>query len=342
MSGDKGMTMANARHALNFVQRELLGVLRIGFGLIWCINIWFDLHTQHLDHYLNGYQSAMQSGPHWLAPWLGSVIGAFQAIGPHTAAVISVVVEALIALSLLTGWWGRAGSWLGLAYSLFMFSTVNTFGAPLVVGYTDPGPWPPYIIAFVFIIETQAWQTLRFGVAQSHGKASRAVAQDNGARVARFLFGLLWAFEAYWKWHPYFIGHFLTYLTPAAQGQPVWIAAYIDAVIAMVGVVGGTVFGVLTAIVETLIAASLLSGRALRYGLVLGALWSIGIWTTAEGWGGPYGHGFSSSPMPGDIFGNAINYAYIFLFLMAVYGPWKRSAQHETSQSIEGSPENTA
>ncbi|MEJ2376448.1 MAG: hypothetical protein P8Y71_13875 [Pseudolabrys sp.] len=330
--------MPNAKHVLSFVQRELLGVLRIGFGLIWCINIWFDLHAQHLDHYLSGYQSAMQSGPHWLAPWLGSVIGAFQAIGPHTAAVISVVVEALIALSLLTGWWGRAGGWLGLVYSLFMFSTVTTLGAPFSLGYTDPGPWPPYIIAFVFILETQAWRGLRLGSARDVNQGASPETHGNSAVVARILFGLLWAFEAYWKWHPYFIGHFLTYLTPAAQGQPAWIAAYIDAVIAVVGVVGGAVFGVFTAIVETLIAASLLSGRALRYGLVLGALWSVGIWTTAEGWGGPYGHGFSASPMPGDIFGNAINYAYIFLFLLAVYGPWGRAAQHETSYQAQERP----
>lgn len=319
--------MPSANENLTRQQHNVLGVLRIGFGLIWCINIWFHLQGPYLEHYAQQFHSATANGPHWLEPWLLTVTGAFQAVGSHTAAVISVFIEALIALSLITGWWGKAGGWLGLAYSLFMFSTVGTFGAPLATGYTDPGPWPPYIIAFVFIIETQAWQTLRLGHPENIDQGSSLGVQGDNAAVARVLFGALWAFEAFWKWHPYFIGHFLDYLTPAVKGQPAWIATYIGAVIAVVSTIGPAVIGVLTAIVETLIAASLLTGRALSYGLVLGVFWSLGIWTTAEGWGGPYGQGFSSSPMPGDIFGNAINYAYIFLFLIAVYAP-RRSVVH--------------
>lgn len=324
--------MSDTKVLSNLEQEKLTGLLRISFGLIWCINIWFHLQPQHLDHYLNQYQSAATNGPHWLAPWLNGIISIFQSIGPHAVAVIMVIIEILIAVSLITGWMGRAGAWLGLIYSLFMFSTVNTFGAPFSTGYTDPGPWPPYIIAFIFMIESRAWQFPP--VAGSPG--SRNIFQQDSdsspgdtVMVSRVLFGLLWAFEAFWKWHPYFIGHFLSYLSPAVKGQPGWIAAYIDAIIAMVKLIGANVFGVLTAIIETLIAASLLSRRFLRYGLTLGLIWSIGIWTTAEGWGGPYGHGFSSSPMPGDIFANAIIYALIFLFLIAAYGAWHNTGHKQ-------------
>jgi len=300
-------------------QHRMLGVLRIGLGLIWCLNIWFHLHGAHLDHYVQQYQVALKNGPQWLAPWLNQVIAAFEAIGPHNAAIISVIIEALIALSLLTGWWGRAGSWLGLLYSLFMFSTVNTFAAPVGgPGYTDPGPWPPYIIDFILILETQAWQVCRLGNAQSSH-----VSIPRQAPIALLIYGALWAFDAFWKWHPSFIGNFLSFLTPAVKGQPTWIAVYIEFVITVISAIGGTVFGVITAIIESLIALSLLTKSLLRYGLLLGVIWSLGIWTTAEGWGGPYGAGFSSTPMPGDILGNAINYAYIFLLLMAVYLPWK-------------------
>lgn len=300
------------------------GYLRIGFGLIWCINIWFHLHSQHLDHYLSQYQSAVTNGPHWLAGWLNSVIGMFQVIGPHAIAIIMLLIEILIAISLITGLLGRAGAWLGLVYSLFMFSTVNTLGAPFSIGYTDPGPWPPYIIAFIFIIESRAWRFPPRVLAGSD--SNNEIARENRDQIilTRVLFGLLWAFEAFWKWHPYFIGHFLSYLTPAVKGQPAWIAAYISAIIASVKLIGANVIGIITAIVETFIALSLLSGRLLQYGIALGVIWSLGIWTTAEGWGGPYTAGFSSSPMPGDIFGNAINYALIFLFLAATYGVWHR------------------
>lgn len=303
-------------------RRHTIGVLRVGFGLIWCINLWFHLRPSYLNHYLDAFHSAMQNGPLWLHPWLADVIALFQAVGPHTVAVISVAIEVFIALSLLTGWLGKAGGILGLVYSLFLFSTVGTLGAPFATGYTDPGPWPPYIIAFIFMLETRAWLGFRAAPRGDEADPSNDNAADS-ASVTLVLFGLLWAFEAYWKWHPYFIRHFLDFLKPAVKGQPAWIAAYINAVIVVIGAIGAPLFGVFTAVVETLIAIGLLTRVALRFALPLGALWSLGIWTTAEGWGGPYGAGFSSSPMPGDIFANGINYALVFLMLMAVYGGLK-------------------
>lgn len=310
------MTKAEATTAAN--QRQLIGLLRIAFGLVWVLNIWFHLHANYLDNYLTGYRSVLQHGPLWLHPWLGSVVAVFQALGPHNVALVSVAIECVIALSLITGWLGRVGAWLGLVYISFLWSTLGAFGGPLTAGYTDPGPCPPYIIAFVLILELRAWETVRLSgdVTGSEGPPSDA---RYSATTGRLLFGALWAFEAYWKWQPYFIHHFLGFLTPAANGQPAWIAAYIHAIAGLVNTVGPTFFGILTAIVETLIATSLLTGRALTYGLALGVLWSLGIWTTAEGWGGPYGAGFGSSAMPGDIFGNAINYAFVFLLLAAAY-----------------------
>ncbi len=292
-------------------QRRTLAVLRVVFGLIWVLNIWFHLHGAYLDHYLDGYRAAMQGQPGWLQGWIGTVSAGISGIGPRAVALASVALEAFVAFTLLTGRAGRAGAWTGLVYCAFMWSTVGGLGGPITPGYTDPGPWPPYLIGFVLILETRAWQFPR-------GEAATRWARDPVA-IGRLLFGALWAFEAYWKWHPAFLTGFLGYLVPAAHGQPAWIAAYIDAITDVVRMVGPLVVGVVTAVLETLIAASLLSGRLLRYGLVLGALWSMGIWTTAEGWGGPYGHGFSSSPMPGDIFGNAVNYALLFVFLVAVY-----------------------
>lgn len=314
--------MSETKQMFRNERENLTGYLRIVFGLIWCINIWFHLHPQHIEHYIKQYQAAATGGPHWLAPWLNSVIAVFQAIGPHAVAIIMVLIEIAIAVSLITGWLGRAGAWLGLLYSIFMFSTVNTFGAPLSVGYTDPGPWPPYIIAFIFIIESRAWRFNSLASAQGQLNNEAATQHTDKVVISRVLFGLLWAFEAFWKWHPYFINHFQGYLSPAIKGQPAWIAAYIGVILALVKLIGAKVFGVITAIVETLIAASLLSGRLMQYGLFLGLIWSLGIWTTAEGWGGPYGSGFSSSPMPGDIFANAINYALIFAFLISAYNYW--------------------
>lgn len=297
-----------------------IGYLRISLGLIWLVNLWFHFHAAYFNHYTSQYTSAIANGPHWAAGYLTGIIDSVQAIGPHAVVIATLLLESLITVSLLTGWLGRLFAWLGLAYSLFMFATVTTFGAPFPVGYTDPGPWSPYIVMFVFVLEAQAWQYAPNIFSAKHPRPDNTDADP--MKFTRWIFGLLWAFEAYWKWQPNFLFHFLDQLTPALQGQPAWIAAYIGLVIAGIKLIGPAIIGWLTAIVETLIAASLLTGKYMRYGLALGAFWSMGIWTTAEGWGGPYSHGFSGSPMPGDIFGNAINYALIFLAIAAATGVW--------------------
>jgi len=297
-------------------QRRLIGVLRVAFGLIWIVNIWFSVHGAYLHHFLAEFRSAAQGSPGWLQGWLGLAVTAVEGIGAHNAVLISVAAEVVIALTLLTGWWGRTGAWLGLLYCLFMWSTAGAFGGALAIGYTDPGPWPPYIVAFVVILELRAWEEVR----TPGGPSSRPAGTSDLTKppmIGQLLFGLLWAFEAYWKWQPYFLTHFTSYLLPAAAGQPAWIAGYIHDIIGFVKAVGPEMIGVITAVVETLIAVTLLTGRGLRYGLALGGVWSLAIWTTAEGWGGPYGPGFSSTAMSGDIFGNAINYAYVFALLGA-------------------------
>ena len=55
--------------------------------------------------------------------------------------------------------------------------------------------------------------------------------------------------------------------------------------------------------------------------LPIGLLYSFGLWTTAEGWGGPYGTGFTGNK--GDVLGTAIIYCLIFRYLMVVYPPFR-------------------
>ncbi|HEX7324128.1 MAG TPA: hypothetical protein VF292_02090 [Rhodanobacteraceae bacterium] len=76
-------------------------------------------------------------------------------------------------------------------------------------------------------------------------------------------------------------------------------------------------FAVISVIIEVVIACSLLSGRWLRVTLPLGLVFSLLIWTTAEGFGGPYGNG--TTGMPGNLFGTAIIYALLFAGLMLLY-----------------------
>ena len=116
------------------------------------------------------------------------------------------------------------------------------------------------------------------------------------------------------KWEPYFLTHFLDQLTPAIQGQPAWIAAYIGLVIVIVKAVGPLTVAVIVALLETALAVSLLTGRWMRVSVPVGFLYSLAVWTTAEGFGGPYSS--AGTGVRGDVLGNIVIYALIYLFLL--------------------------
>ncbi len=108
---------------------------------------------------------------------------------------------------------------------------------------------------------------------------------------------------------PGFVNNFTTYLNGAQDGQPWPIHHWIVFWINTVGV-DPTFFAYATAVGETAIAIALIVGAFSNLTAVVGILLSIVIWTTAEGFGGPYTAGST------DI-GAAIIYPLVFtgLFL---------------------------
>ncbi len=123
------------------------------------------------------------------------------------------------------------------------------------------------------------------------------------------VFGLVWAIDAWFKWQPDFINNFTDYLTGAQKDQPLlvhhWIGFWINVI-----KVDPHVFAYLVAIGETAVALGLLLGVFSNLTNLGGVLLSFVIWSTAEGFGGPYQAGST------DI-GAAIIYVLVFagLFL---------------------------
>ena len=128
-----------------------------------------------------------------------------------------------------------------------------------------------------------------------------------GMALLRIVFGLVWAIDAWFKWQPDFINSFTSYLTGSLGGQPVWIQVWINFWINIVKV-DPHVFAHLVAIGETAVAIGLLFGLFSNLTNIIGLLLSVVIWTTAEGFGGPYVAGSA------DI-GAAIIYALVFVGL---------------------------
>ncbi|HVC62787.1 MAG TPA: hypothetical protein VND19_20790 [Acetobacteraceae bacterium] len=287
------------------------------FGAIWLLNagfqfsawIWQPRQGEHgglpgvLTH-------TVSNAPGWLRPGVLAVQQAVGGIGPQWVALGMVAIALLLGLSLIFRFGLRAACWLGIAYSLVCWVTLGGLGYPYGGGQTDPGVFPAYAIAFVFVLSlVPAISRPRQAGFGPNDRPTTSV-----WTVARLLFGLLWAFDAALKWDPYFLTHFLDQLTPAVQGQPAWIAAYIGFVIAIVKIVGPMLVAVVVALVETAIALSLLTGWWLRLSVPLGFLYSLAVWTTGEGWGGPYSA--AGTGVRGDVLGNVLIYAVIFLFLL--------------------------
>lgn len=130
-----------------------------------------------------------------------------------------------------------------------------------------------------------------------------------GIGVLRIVFGLVWAVDAWFKWQPDFIHNFTDYLSGAQDGQPLLVHHWIGFWINVVGV-DPHLFAYLVAIGETAVALGLILGIFSNLTNVVGTLFALVIWSTAEGFGGPYKAGST------DI-GAAVIYVLVFagLFL---------------------------
>lgn len=125
-----------------------------------------------------------------------------------------------------------------------------------------------------------------------------------GAGV-RTAFGVFMAMDAYLKWQPAFASHYVGYLQNAANGQPAWLAPWFNFWLHIVAR-NEHFFVSATRLIETAIAIGLLLGLARRFTYLLGALFSLLIWSTAGGFGGPYTSGVTN-------LGPALVYAFVFI-----------------------------
>ena len=109
----------------------------------------------------------------------------------------------------------------------------------------------------------------------------------NGIGVLRIVFGLIWGVDAWFKWQPGFINGFRDYLAGAQADQPLLIHHWIGFWINVVGL-DPLVFAYSVAVGETAIALALIFGVFTNVTVVTGSVLSLIIWSTAEGFGGPY------------------------------------------------------
>lgn len=126
----------------------------------------------------------------------------------------------------------------------------------------------------------------------------------------RIAFGVVWAVDAFLKWQPGFPDQFIGMLTDAESGQPGPVKSWIAGWASLLNTQPHACACLLAA-AETALAVSLLLGAFTNAACVLGSVLSLLIWSTAEGFGGPYQLGSSTDP------GASIVYVLVFAALLA-------------------------
>ena len=140
--------------------------------------------------------------------------------------------------------------------------------------------------------------------------------------LLRVGFGVVWAIDAFFKWQPAFVGMITEYIVKGAQQQPGWLLPWFRFWKNLIGS-DPHLFAYAAAAIETVLAVCLILGVGRRLVYLLGAAWSLGIWSVPEGFGPVLVPGAS------DI-GAAIMYALIFAALYSL-----ESAFHPTGWTLD-------
>ena len=151
-----------------------------------------------------------------------------------------------------------------------------------------------------------------------------------GIAALRIAFGCVWAIDAWSRWQPGFADNFTGYLTKALDGQPPVVVTWINFWIHVVSI-NPHLFAFLVAGGETAIALGLLFGALSKLTCLVGILLSLSIWSTAHGFGGPYGPGSTDIGVSiiyvlvfmGLFLGNAGLTLGIDRYLASALGRWK-------------------
>ena len=148
------------------------------------------------------------------------------------------------------------------------------------------------------------WQT--GGALHPHGpNIERGSGRAKALAVVRVAFGLLWTFAAWCKWQPAFQRSFVDQIAKAQSGQPPLIQSWISWWVHLVSL-NPLLFARVEALTETALAVCLLLGLLSNLTYVVGILLSLGIWSTAEGFGGPFQAGVTTD------LGTTLPYALLF------------------------------
>lgn len=149
----KNASSAADRPALASWRLTGIGVLRIGFGLVWGIDAWFKWQPDFINNFTSYLSSSGQPG--WIASWINFWINIIK-VNPYVFAHAVAIGETAVALALILGAFSNTAYLGGMLLSLVIWTTAEGFGGPYVAGATDIGAAIIYVLVFAGLFLSNA------------------------------------------------------------------------------------------------------------------------------------------------------------------------------------------
>ncbi len=127
-----------------------LAALRISFGLIWCVDAALKFQPAFYKGLLNFLMSKDLGEPTWLNGWFHFWYK-LVAVNPSLFAFLILILEVLIAVSLIFGIARRLIYLISIPFCLLIWAVGEAFGGPYVAGTTDINAGLIYVLVFLFL-----------------------------------------------------------------------------------------------------------------------------------------------------------------------------------------------
>lgn len=134
-------------------------ILRVAFGVVWLIDAYFKWQPSFATNFTDYVSGGLEGQSAWVQTWIHfwlQIIG----INPHLFALAVAILETLLAIGLIFGFLTRYAILGGIALSLVIWSTAESFGGPYKAGSTDIGAAIIYVLVFIALFLGKSWETL--------------------------------------------------------------------------------------------------------------------------------------------------------------------------------------
>lgn len=140
---------------------ERFGLLRIAFGIVWAIDAYLKWQPAIRDDIVSVLTQAHAGQPFWEQAWINTWVH-IASIDPILFGTMIALLETALAVSLITGIFSRWAIYLGIPFTLLIWSVPQGFGGPYAAGATDIDSGIIYALLFGTLLIGEAWRSYSF------------------------------------------------------------------------------------------------------------------------------------------------------------------------------------